>query len=58
MATHILSAVQDGQQLVLTVASLLRINWVQNEAWDQGGRRQVVTEALITNIVPYQGDEV
>jgi hypothetical protein len=52
MATHILSVVQDGQQLVLTVASLLRVDWVQDETYEQGGRRQVVTEALITNIVP------
>ncbi|KAJ6468180.1 hypothetical protein DFH09DRAFT_1481849 [Mycena vulgaris] len=52
LATHILSAVQDGQQLVVTIASLIRVNWVQDEAWDQGGRRQIVTEALIPNIVP------
>ncbi|KAJ7926897.1 hypothetical protein B0H13DRAFT_2313148 [Mycena leptocephala] len=57
-ATHILSAVQDGQQVVVTIASLLRIEWIQEEADDQGGRREVVTEALITNMAPYQSDEV
>ncbi|KAJ6484305.1 hypothetical protein DFH09DRAFT_1340074 [Mycena vulgaris] len=56
LATHILSAAQDGQQLLVTIASLIRVNWAQHEAWDQGGYRQVVTEALITNIVLYQGD--
>ncbi|KAF7344004.1 hypothetical protein MVEN_01689800 [Mycena venus] len=52
-ATHVLSAVQDGQQVVATIASLLRIEWVQDEAYDQGGRREIVAEALITNIAPY-----
>jgi hypothetical protein len=56
-ATHVLSAVQDGQQVVVTIASLLRIEWVQDEAYDQEGHREVVTEALITNAVPYQSDE-
>ncbi|KAJ7817480.1 hypothetical protein B0H13DRAFT_2457510 [Mycena leptocephala] len=56
-ATHVLSAVQDGQQVVVTIASLLRIEWIQDEADDQGGRREVVTEALITNMAPYQSDE-
>ncbi|KAJ6559731.1 hypothetical protein B0H19DRAFT_1069460 [Mycena capillaripes] len=57
-ATHVFSAVQDEQQVVVTIASLLRIEWVQDEAYDQGGRREVVAEALITNAVPYQSDEV
>ncbi|KAJ7815331.1 hypothetical protein B0H14DRAFT_2603526 [Mycena olivaceomarginata] len=56
-ATHVLSAVQDEQQVVVTIASLLRIEWVQGEAYDQEGHREVVTEALITNAVPYQSDE-
>jgi hypothetical protein len=56
-ATHVLSAVQDGQQVVVTIASLLRIEWIQDEADDQGGRREIVTEALITNMAPYQSDE-
>jgi hypothetical protein len=56
-STHVLSAVQDGQQVVVTIASLLRIEWIQDEADNQGGRREVVTEALITNMAPYQSDE-
>jgi hypothetical protein len=56
-ATHVLSAVQDEQQVVVTIASLLRIEWVQDEAYDQEGHREVVTEALITSAVPYQSDE-
>ncbi|KAJ7339100.1 hypothetical protein DFH08DRAFT_964143 [Mycena albidolilacea] len=56
-ATHVLRAVQDEQQVVVTIASLLRIEWVQDEAYDQEGHREVVTEALITNAVPYQSDE-
>ncbi|KAJ7120849.1 hypothetical protein C8R44DRAFT_920335 [Mycena epipterygia] len=55
-ATHVFSAVQDGQQVVVTIASLLRINWVQEERDDLGGRREVVTEALITNAAPYQSE--
>ncbi|KAJ7872955.1 hypothetical protein B0H13DRAFT_2553008, partial [Mycena leptocephala] len=55
-ATHVLSAVQDGQQVIVTIASLLRIEWIQEEGDDQGGRREVVTEALITNAAPYQSD--
>jgi phosphoribulokinase len=51
-----LSAVQDGQQVVVTIASLLRIEWIQ-AADDRGGQREVVTEALITNMAPYQSDE-
>jgi hypothetical protein len=49
--------VQDGQQVIITIASLLRIEWIQEEADDQGGRREVVTESLITNAAPYQSDE-
>ncbi|KAJ7777487.1 hypothetical protein B0H14DRAFT_3508091 [Mycena olivaceomarginata] len=56
-ATHVLSAVQDEQQVVVTIASLLRIEWVQDEAYDQEGHREIVTEALITNAVPYQSDK-
>ncbi|KAJ7248307.1 hypothetical protein C8J57DRAFT_1522297 [Mycena rebaudengoi] len=57
-ATHVFSAVQDGQQVVVTIASLLRIQWVQDETYDQGGRREIVTEVLITSAAPYQGDEM
>ncbi|KAJ6545142.1 hypothetical protein B0H19DRAFT_1167046, partial [Mycena capillaripes] len=57
-ATHVFSAVQEAQQVVVTIASLLRIEWVQDEAYDQEGRREIVTEALITNMVPYQSDGV
>jgi hypothetical protein len=49
--------VQDGQQVIVTIASLLRIAWIQEEADDQGGHRKVVTESLITNAAPYQSDE-
>ncbi|KAJ6492086.1 hypothetical protein C8R45DRAFT_928392 [Mycena sanguinolenta] len=55
-ATHVFSAAQDGQQVVVTIASLLRIEWVQDEVYDDRGHREIVTEALITNTAPYQGD--
>ncbi|KAJ7364521.1 hypothetical protein DFH08DRAFT_950089 [Mycena albidolilacea] len=47
----------DGQQVVVTIASLLHIKWIQDEAYNQEGHREVVTEVLITNGVAYQSDE-
>ncbi|KAF8192232.1 hypothetical protein K438DRAFT_1762232 [Mycena galopus ATCC 62051] len=46
-ATHVLSAVQDGQQVVATIVSLLRIEWIQDEAYDQGGRREISWEKTV-----------
>ncbi|KAJ7613203.1 hypothetical protein FB45DRAFT_939138 [Roridomyces roridus] len=61
-ATHILSAVQvsDGQPVIATIASLLRVEWVGDSdavvgADGGGGRRQVVAEALITSVEPNLG---
>ncbi|KAF7341389.1 hypothetical protein MVEN_01875500 [Mycena venus] len=54
-ATHLLSAVQDGQDVVVTVVAVLRIKWVQEQKHGHGhhhggqGRREVVTEAFIVN---------
>ncbi|KAJ7440059.1 hypothetical protein B0H11DRAFT_549034 [Mycena galericulata] len=51
-ATHVFSAVQDGQDVVVTIVAVLRIKWVQHgHGHHHGGegRREVVTEAFIVN---------
>ncbi|KAJ7321558.1 hypothetical protein DFH08DRAFT_1085824 [Mycena albidolilacea] len=52
-ATHFFSAVQDGQDVTVTIVAVLRIEWVQEQQHGHGhhhggqGRREVVTEAFI-----------
>ncbi|KAJ7908889.1 hypothetical protein B0H13DRAFT_2015752 [Mycena leptocephala] len=54
-ATHVFSAVQDGQDVTVTIVAVLRIEWVQEQQHGHGhhhggqGRREVVTEAFLVS---------
>ena len=48
-ATHVLSALQDGMPVIVTVVAVLRIEWVLEHGHHDGGRRLIETEAFITN---------
>ncbi|KAF7354263.1 hypothetical protein MVEN_01114300 [Mycena venus] len=48
--THVFTGLQDGKQVIATLVSVLRIKWVHEHGHRDGGRREVVTEAFITNV--------
>ncbi|KAJ7501546.1 hypothetical protein B0H11DRAFT_1907990 [Mycena galericulata] len=47
-ATHVLTAMQDGKPVTVTVAAVLRIQWVETSG-DHRGHRQIVTDGFIVN---------
>ncbi|KAJ6566093.1 hypothetical protein B0H19DRAFT_1066442 [Mycena capillaripes] len=48
-ATHVFTALQDGEPVTVTIVAVLRIKWIHEEGHHHGGRREVVTEAFIIN---------
>ncbi|KAJ7478342.1 hypothetical protein FB451DRAFT_1557036 [Mycena latifolia] len=49
-ATHVFTALQDGQAVTVTVVAVLRIKWVPEHGHHHnGGRREVVTESYVIN---------
>ncbi|KAJ6460291.1 hypothetical protein C8R45DRAFT_1221145 [Mycena sanguinolenta] len=59
-ATKVFSALQgkggQQQQVVVTVVAVMRIEWVPDRDHNYGGRREIVTEAFITNTAPYDSE--
>ncbi|KAJ6545464.1 hypothetical protein B0H19DRAFT_1266897 [Mycena capillaripes] len=50
-ATHVLTAMQGGVDVTVTIVALLRIVWVAKPEHEQGGSRKIVTDAILMNIV-------
>ncbi|KAJ6592576.1 hypothetical protein B0H19DRAFT_1055283 [Mycena capillaripes] len=48
--THVLSALQDGKPVIVTLVGVMRIEWIHEDGHEHGGRREVVTEATLLNV--------
>jgi hypothetical protein len=48
--THVFTGVKAGANVTVTVAAVLRVNWVEDRAHPHGGHRQIVAEAFVMNM--------
>jgi hypothetical protein len=50
-ATHVLTAMQSGVVVTVTIVALLRVAWVEKPGHEQEGSRKIVADAILMNIV-------
>ncbi|KAJ7617632.1 hypothetical protein DFH06DRAFT_1342782 [Mycena polygramma] len=48
--THVVNAVQNGKPVTATCVLSMRIQWVPEEGHEEGGHREIISDASILNV--------
>ncbi|KAJ7617689.1 hypothetical protein DFH06DRAFT_1483493 [Mycena polygramma] len=48
--THVMTAVQNGKPVIVTCVAAMRIQWVAEEGHEEGGHREIISDASLLSI--------
>ncbi|KAJ6452163.1 hypothetical protein C8R47DRAFT_1083813 [Mycena vitilis] len=48
--THVMTAVQNGKPVIVTCVAALRIQWVAEDGHEEGGHREIISDASLLSI--------
>ncbi|KAJ7628139.1 hypothetical protein DFH06DRAFT_1141286 [Mycena polygramma] len=48
--THVMTAVQNGKPVIVTCVAVMRIQWVAEQGHEEGGHREIISDASLLSI--------